>query len=902
MFRNKKNIGFILVLILLFGGMIRALFLIAPYMDSDQAVTGLMARHILGGEFPFFFYGQDYCGSIEAYLVSTIFLLFGASRFTLGLTIFLESLFFILFIYFLARLISDKKTAFLAALFAALPSYYLIFHSVLARAAYIEIPIIGVLLFIFSQKIIYQNESTGRNFFFLGFLCGLGIWTHFLIVFYLAPIFLLLFFKDKWFWKRPTIIFFFLGLILGGLPLWAHNIAHPLVTWHYLMIASGDPQPVLISLEEFFLYRFPEVLGVLDNETQKYFIPFFSFPLYIGYLSFFLFLFLSYGKNFLSLIKLKINHNSEVDPLLLFLLFFPLIFAFSGFGAGHTSRYLQPLFSVLPILMAVFINKMKSYSIGLALLFCLAYLFSNVYGTIVRLPLISKSQINQYRLSQVNDKNLFTFLIEKNITRLYCFDYWSSVRLTFDAQEKIIFAQPVGDRYPFYSRLIDRNPKVAFLFGGEDKEFEKTIESLSGSFRKNQVFGYELFYDFSPPPYRFIEQEPINFKVTVPVDPSVSLNVFDRDMGTRWSSMTPQKKGIFLQIDLGQTVSNLGRITLLAGKPEDAPRSLRLEISRDGREWQTVREVSGLWSDLFWSGPHPFYRPGLGRVDILFPPRSGRFLKLTQLGSDPTHYWSVAECFIYQAFSYDKPPPHELKGLETYLQRFGVTKIKTTPWIQSQLPWDWQTKLRTLSFQEGNQDSIQMLSNSLMVIEKENASTLDDFLKYNFKRPFQKIERDGIMVFSIPALADTFHPISSTHWRFQTNYNPQNAHLAADGKMSTRWTTERPQIPGAYFQIDLGHQEKVARIRVLTGQSVNDFPRGYSLRYSVDGQTWTSLDSIISPVSLYWTGETLLKGGQNLDFTFPSTPIRYLQLVNIGKDKVYYWSIHELELYEKQNK
>ncbi len=54
----------------------------------------------------------------------------------------------------------------------------------------------------------------------------------------------------------------------------------------------------------------------------------------------------------------------------------------------------------------------------------------------------------------------------------------------------------------------------------------------------------------------------------------------------------------------------------------------------------------------------------------------------------------------------------------------------------------------------------------------------------------------------------------------------------------------------------------------------------------------------MSPVSLHWTGETLLKGGQDLDFTFPSTSMRYLQIVNTGKDEVYYWSIHEVEFYE----
>ncbi len=193
---------------------------------------------------------------------------------------------------------------------------------------------------------------------------------------------------------------------------------------------------------------------------------------------------------------------------------------------------------------------------------------------------------------------------------------------------------------------------------------------------------------------------------------------------------------------------------------------------------------------------------------------------------------------------------------------------------------------------------VRTVSNPVFVVEKENDSALTHFLISNLKQPYQEQIIGSQVIYFLTPSSNRFHPIPSTNWRFQTNYNPQEAHLAADGKMSTRWTTGRPQVPGAYFQIDFGKMEKVGRIRVLTGASVNDFPRGYSIRYSADGQTWTSLDSIMSPVSLHWTGETLLKGGQDLDFTFPSTSMRYLQIVNTGQDNVYYWSIHEVEIYD----
>ncbi|HJW84126.1 MAG TPA: hypothetical protein VJ754_07465, partial [Anaerolineae bacterium] len=49
---------------------------VVPF-NSDEAVVGLMARHILQGERPAFFYGQAYLGSSDAWLVAIAFSIFG---------------------------------------------------------------------------------------------------------------------------------------------------------------------------------------------------------------------------------------------------------------------------------------------------------------------------------------------------------------------------------------------------------------------------------------------------------------------------------------------------------------------------------------------------------------------------------------------------------------------------------------------------------------------------------------------------------------------------------------------------------------------------------------------------------------------------------------------------------
>jgi hypothetical protein len=59
-----------------------AVFIIAPesYFDSDQAIVGLMAKHLAElRAFPVFLYGQTYMLGVEAWLAAPLFALFGVS-------------------------------------------------------------------------------------------------------------------------------------------------------------------------------------------------------------------------------------------------------------------------------------------------------------------------------------------------------------------------------------------------------------------------------------------------------------------------------------------------------------------------------------------------------------------------------------------------------------------------------------------------------------------------------------------------------------------------------------------------------------------------------------------------------------------------------------------------------
>jgi len=99
-----------------------AVFLLSPesYFDSDQAIVGLMAKHLSElRAFPVFLYGQTYMLGVEAWLAAPLFVLFGVSATVLKLPLLAMNLATALLLVFMLRRDMDLSAP--AATVAALP-------------------------------------------------------------------------------------------------------------------------------------------------------------------------------------------------------------------------------------------------------------------------------------------------------------------------------------------------------------------------------------------------------------------------------------------------------------------------------------------------------------------------------------------------------------------------------------------------------------------------------------------------------------------------------------------------------------------------------------------------------------------------------------------------------------
>jgi hypothetical protein len=113
---------------------------------------------------------------------------------------------------------------------------------------------------------------------------------------------------------------------------------------------------------------------------------------------------------------------------------------------------------------------------------------------------------------------------------------------------------------------------------------------------------------------------------------------FDRDVRTRWSSNRPMEPGMFYILDLGRE-EEISQIVLDSSlSPGDYPRGLRVEVSLDKNNWRKIGEIDAAEVEK---------RQWNGILGIDFPKVRARYIKLTQLGSNPFLFWSIHEIYLY---------------------------------------------------------------------------------------------------------------------------------------------------------------------------------------------------------------------------------------------------------------
>jgi hypothetical protein len=166
-------------------------------IDGDEALVGIQAERILQGHFPVYFYGIPYFGSLEAYLASILFAIFGPSPWALRAEATLVSLVLVWLTWYMASFLADAahlppsaKTCFtlVAGLTAAIPPLYDGLIELRTWGGYIETYVLMILLLLSALRLTQRwhagasNRELGWRWAGIGLIAGLGMWVYPLIV------------------------------------------------------------------------------------------------------------------------------------------------------------------------------------------------------------------------------------------------------------------------------------------------------------------------------------------------------------------------------------------------------------------------------------------------------------------------------------------------------------------------------------------------------------------------------------------------------------------------------------------------------------------------------------------------------------------------------------------------
>ncbi|MFZ6018414.1 MAG: hypothetical protein ACOYXO_02305, partial [Chloroflexota bacterium] len=160
---------FLLGFVILLGLSLKIALLLADVFpfNADEAVVGLMARHILMGEKPIFFYGQAYMGSLDAFLVAGIFKIFGQGVWGIRLVQIILYLFTILTSYWVGYLFFDSyRAGLIAAFLMAVPPVNTTLYTTVSLGGYGEALLIGNLILINTRMLQEKNKKNAAWLWF----------------------------------------------------------------------------------------------------------------------------------------------------------------------------------------------------------------------------------------------------------------------------------------------------------------------------------------------------------------------------------------------------------------------------------------------------------------------------------------------------------------------------------------------------------------------------------------------------------------------------------------------------------------------------------------------------------------------------------------------------------------
>lgn len=487
--------------------------------NSDEAIVALMARHTLAGDWPTFFYGQAYMGSLDTTLVAAGFLLVGQKVVVIRIVqIILYSLTVITTAQLGRMIFGSERIGLLAALFLVIPTVNTTLYTTISLGGYGEALLIGNLLMIAALK--SRIEISIRWVLAWGFLSGLGLWAFGITMVFILPSAILLAYGiiNKTFSRRSwAAVVAALGAgIIGAAPILIYAIENGTGTLmsEFLgsAISGASATNIFLSIYDhlinLFLFGTTATFGLRPPwEIRWLGVP--LIPLAMG------FWLIVIG---LTIRNMRNRDNASEGRWLLGGVAVTLMTAFilTPFGADPSGRYFLPLLVPMAIFAGEVVGRFAERGVSneWAYLLVASILLFNLWGTIqsaTRTPPGLTTQFDSVtRIDHSYDRELIQFLEQNGETRGYT-NYWVSYPVAFLSEERIIFVPKLpyhedfrytarDNRYEPYNIDVSGSDQAAYITTNHPDLDERLIAnfvSMGITWEEVLIGDYHVFYNLS---------------------------------------------------------------------------------------------------------------------------------------------------------------------------------------------------------------------------------------------------------------------------------------------------------------------------------------------------------------------------------------------------------------------
>ena len=494
--------------------------------NSDEAITGLMARHILQGERPIFFYGQSYMGSLDAFLTAGLFTILVESVLTIRvLQVFLYTCTIISTAWLGRKLTGDWGTGLLAALLLAVPVVNTTLYTTVTLGGYGEALLFSNIAFLCATHLLSLSEKsiTRRDLLVLGvlgFVTGLGFWVLGLTLVSTVPAVL---FSLLALWKRRktipggwgiALMTLVAAFILGSLPWWLASIQAGLFNQIKELFGSAisveSDNWLIRSGKHLFYFVFlglPAAFGLRPTWDIRWLaMPLLPFILMIWGWIFW---------KFPGMYKREEQAaQSGWNMLIMSAALLAAGFVFTSFGLDPSGRYFLPLVVPMALCASMVILKAKIHRIIRFAIPSVMILFAAV-GTIQSASASPWITTQFDRVSWIDhhyDGELIQFLRSNGEIRGYS-NYWVAYPLAFLTDEEILFAPRLpyhedlrytsrDDRIPAYTETVDASARTAYITTFNpalDEALTSGFTRLGVKWKENKIGDFHIFYALSRP-------------------------------------------------------------------------------------------------------------------------------------------------------------------------------------------------------------------------------------------------------------------------------------------------------------------------------------------------------------------------------------------------------------------